>query len=172
MQRNEEAGSFSHWGETQDASGKIRPVYGPLFQRLDALPRPQIRSLDERLEATMREMGVTFDIARERPWGRRPWFCDLLPQIFTPQEWEPLERGISQRLRAFEMFLRDIHGKKEILRDGAVGLPPVNIDRVEVLPPVYDFLELVNVHGAIPVDVKKLKNDINVVACHVDVSEL
>ena len=125
MQRNEEAGSFSHWGETQDASGKIRPVYGPLFQRLDALPRPQIRSLDERLEATMREMGVTFDIARERPWGRRPWFCDLLPQIFTPQEWEPLERGISQRLRAFEMFLRDIHGKKEILRDGMLPIQPV-----------------------------------------------
>ena len=91
-------------------------VYRPLFQRLDALPRGQVRALDERLEATMREMGVTFDIARERPWGRRPWFCDVLPQIFTPEEWEPLERGIRQRLRAFELFLCDIYGKKEILR--------------------------------------------------------
>jgi uncharacterized circularly permuted ATP-grasp superfamily protein len=83
-----------------------------LLERLDALPRTQIRALDERLEATMREMGVTFDIARERPLGLRPWFCDLLPQIFAPQEWEPLEKGVQQRVRAFEMFLRDIYGKK------------------------------------------------------------
>ena len=74
------------------------------FERLDTLPRGQVRALDERLEATMREMGVTFDIARERPWGRRPWFCDVLPQIFTPEEWEPLERGISQRLAGLRVI--------------------------------------------------------------------
>ena len=91
-------------------------MYRPLFQRLDALPRGQIRALDERLEATIREMGVTFDIALDRPWGRRPWFCDVLPQIFTPEDWEPLEKGVRQRLRAFEFFLRDIYGRKEILR--------------------------------------------------------
>jgi uncharacterized circularly permuted ATP-grasp superfamily protein/uncharacterized alpha-E superfamily protein len=100
-------------------------VYRPLFHRLDALPRGQIRALDERLEATMREMGVTFDIARERPWGRRPWFCDVLPQIFSPEEWEPLEKGIRQRLRAFELFLCDIYGKKEILRANLFPIQPV-----------------------------------------------
>lgn len=125
MQRAVETKPFLHWGETQDQAGEIRPVYGPLFQRLDTLPRPQIRALDERLEATMREMGVTFDISRERPWGRRPWYCDLLPQIFTPEEWEPLQKGIRQRLRAFEMFLRDIHGPKEILRAGELPIQPV-----------------------------------------------
>ena len=100
-------------------------MYRPLFQRLDTLPRGQVRALDERLEATMREMGVTFDVGRERPWGRRPWFCDVLPQIFTPEEWEPLERGIQQRLRAFELFLRDIYGKKEILRANLLPIQPV-----------------------------------------------
>jgi uncharacterized circularly permuted ATP-grasp superfamily protein/uncharacterized alpha-E superfamily protein len=116
VQRNGESGPFSHWNETHESSGEARTMYRPLFQRLEALPRGQIRALDERLEATMREMGVTFDIARDRPWGRRPWFCDVLPQIFTPEEWEPLESGIRQRFRAFELFLRDIYGKKEILR--------------------------------------------------------
>jgi uncharacterized circularly permuted ATP-grasp superfamily protein/uncharacterized alpha-E superfamily protein len=141
VQRNGELGPFSHWNETHEPSGEARSVYRPLFGRLDALARSQIRSLDERLEATMREMGVTFDIVRDRPWGRRPWFCDVLPQIFSPEEWEPLERGIQQRLQAFELFLRDIYGKKEILRANllpiqailgssghqraAAGLPPI-----------------------------------------------
>ena len=69
MQRNGESGPFLHWRETHESSGEARTVYRPLLERLDALPRTQIRALDERLEATMREMGVTFDIARERPWG-------------------------------------------------------------------------------------------------------
>jgi uncharacterized circularly permuted ATP-grasp superfamily protein/uncharacterized alpha-E superfamily protein len=116
VQRNGESGPFSHWNETHESSGEARIMYRPLFQRLDALPRGQVRALDERLEATMREMGVTFDIVRDRPWGRRPWFCDVLPQIFAPEEWQPLESGIRQRLRAFELFLRDMYGRKEILR--------------------------------------------------------
>ena len=125
VQRNGESGPFSHWNETHESSGEARSVYRPLFGRLDRLPRGQIRALDERLEATMREMGVTFDIARERPWGRRPWFCDVLPQIFSPEEWEPLEAGIRQRLQAFELFLRDIYGKKEILHADLLPIQPV-----------------------------------------------
>lgn len=100
-------------------------MYRPLLERLDALPRSQVKALDERLEATMREMGVTFDISRERPWGRRPWFCDLVPQIFTPEDWDPLVRGVSQRLKAFELFLQDIYGAKEILREELLPIQPV-----------------------------------------------
>ncbi len=117
--------SFSHWHETHEPTGASRAVYRPLFEDLGNLSRPQIRTLDERLEATMREMGVTFDIARERPWGRRPWYCDLLPQIFSQEEFEPLAAGIIQRLRAFEYFLRDVYGKKEILRAGVLPIQPV-----------------------------------------------
>jgi len=116
---------FLHWSETHEPSGEVRPVYRPLFERLQALPRRQLRALDERLEATMREMGVTFDISRDRSWGRRPWFCDLLPQIFEPDEWDRLARGVTQRLRAFEMFLQDIYGPKEILRAGQLPIQPV-----------------------------------------------
>ncbi len=119
------AADFRSWNETFGEDGKPREMYRPLFDRLDSMPAATTRSLDEQLEATMREMGVTFDIARDRPWGRRPWFCDLLPQIFTPQEWEPLVAGIKQRLRAFEMFLQDVYSKKRILRADGMPIQPV-----------------------------------------------
>jgi uncharacterized circularly permuted ATP-grasp superfamily protein/uncharacterized alpha-E superfamily protein len=125
VQPSGEKRPFSHWHEVQDETGTPREFYRPLFGRMEGLSRAEIRALDERLEATMREMGVTFDIARERPWGRRPWFCDLLPQVFTPEEWELLERGIRQRIKAFELFLRDIYGPKEILRAGLLPVQPV-----------------------------------------------
>jgi uncharacterized circularly permuted ATP-grasp superfamily protein/uncharacterized alpha-E superfamily protein len=113
---------FGTYDEVSDSDGRPREVYRALFERLQKMPRAQVRSLDERLEATMREMGVTFDIHRDRPWGSRAWFCDLLPQIFTPAEWAPLEVGVRQRLRAFEFFLKDIYGPKQILLDGVLPI--------------------------------------------------
>jgi len=68
------AAGFRTWNETFGEDGAPREMYRPLFDRLDGMPAATSRALDEQLEATMREMGVTFDIARDRPWGRRPWF--------------------------------------------------------------------------------------------------
>ena len=116
---------FRTHNETFDTEGKPREVYRALFDRLNEMPRTQVRALDDQLEATMREMGVTFDIKRDRVWGQRAWFCDLLPQIFTPDEWEPLTNGIRQRLKAFEMFIQDIYSKKQILLDGVIPITPV-----------------------------------------------
>jgi uncharacterized circularly permuted ATP-grasp superfamily protein len=92
---------FRAYDEMSGPDSRPREVYKALFERLNKMPLAQVRSLDDRLEATMREMGVTFDIDRDRPWGSRAWFCDLLPQIFTPAEWRPLEEGVRQRMRAF-----------------------------------------------------------------------
>lgn len=72
------------------------------------------------MEATLREMGVTFDVIRNDPWGRQPWTCDILPQVFDGAEWETIVLGMRQRLQAYECFLADVYGKKEILRSGIV----------------------------------------------------
>lgn len=115
----------AHWNELLDADGQPREIYAPLFRRFATTSRTDLRRADEQLEATMREMGVTFDIARDRPWGKRPWYCDLMPQIFTAGEWRVLAHGISQRLHAYECFLRDVYGEQRILRQGIVPLHPV-----------------------------------------------
>lgn len=118
------ASTWQGWNETH-SSGHLRAVYKPVYERLERLDRSDLQGMDERLEAAMREMGVSFDTTRDRSWGGRPWYCDLLPQIFTAAEWDTLSAGISQRLRAFEMFLHDIYGPKEILRAGTLPVQPV-----------------------------------------------
>lgn len=104
--------------------GKPRPLYAKLLENLCGMTPPVIRNLEDRMSATLREMGVTFDITRNEPWGRQPWTCDLLPHIFAGAEWELIVRGFRQRLNAFELFLDDVYGKREILRAGAI---PVQI---------------------------------------------
>ncbi|MFM7373919.1 MAG: circularly permuted type 2 ATP-grasp protein, partial [Chthoniobacterales bacterium] len=96
-----------------------------MLDRVLTLPGTEKRLIVERLEATMREMGVTFEVDRKRPWGKRAWFCDALPELFGGPEWEQLSAGLRQRLRAFELFLQDIHGPKEILRQHVIPARPV-----------------------------------------------
>jgi uncharacterized circularly permuted ATP-grasp superfamily protein/uncharacterized alpha-E superfamily protein len=106
-----------------DPDGNPRPGYeGPLAY-LQGLRRPTLRALDEHMEATLREMGVTYGL----PHGEQvqPWVCDLLPHIFTAAEWDQVTAGVSQRIRAFELFLKDIYGPRQILRDGVIPVHPV-----------------------------------------------
>ena len=113
------------WHEVRGADGAIRPLYAKLLRDLQDLRPADLRALDDRMAATLREMGVNFDIIRNDPWGRQPWTCDLLPHIFPSDDWALIVRGFRQRLRAFEHFLADVYGKREILRAGVIPIHAV-----------------------------------------------
>ena len=115
----------SPWSEVLDDAGGPRPSYGGLLHRLDSLPRGELKLLDQRMEAAMRELGVTFGLEKGQAFGQKPWSCDLLPHVFSGEEWSLLARGLRQRMKAFELFLRDIYGNQEILRHGQLPIPPV-----------------------------------------------
>lgn len=109
--------------DVYDGAGNPRPGYERPLQYLKNFRKQDLKELDEHMEATLREMGVTYGL----PQGEqaRPWVCDLLPHVFTLQEWDQITAGVAQRIRAFELFLQDIYGPRQILRDGAIPVHPV-----------------------------------------------
>ncbi len=113
------------WDEVFNADGTPRPTFRRLIESLQKLRPQDMRVLDERMEATLREMGVTLDVIRNDPWGQQAWECDILPQVFDTEDWERIVRGVRQRLRAFELFLKDVYGDKDILHQGVVPIQPV-----------------------------------------------
>ncbi len=113
------------WHEVHFPDGSPRPLYAKLLRDLGDLRPQDLRVLDDRMEATLREMGVNFDITRSDPWGRQPWTCDLLPHLFDAADWALIVRGFRQRLHAFELFLADVYGSRDILRAGIVPIHAV-----------------------------------------------
>ncbi len=105
-----------------DAAGQPRPLYESLLAHLESLPRAELRQLDHRMEATLRELGAA---PGENTGEGHGWSCDLLPHRFEAEEWDRIARGLRQRMRAFEAFIVDIHGPREILRHGAVPIGSV-----------------------------------------------
>ncbi|HET6409575.1 MAG TPA: circularly permuted type 2 ATP-grasp protein, partial [Chthoniobacteraceae bacterium] len=109
------------WHEVFEPNAHVpKGHFAKILKDLSDLTPADLRTLDERMEAVLREMGVTFDLIRNDPWGRQPWTCDLLPHIFTSADWSLLVSGFRQRLRAFDAFLKDVYGNREILRANVV----------------------------------------------------
>jgi len=66
--------------------------------------------------------GITFTVYSEKEGIERIFPFDIIPRIITASEWTTIESGIKQRLKALNLFLKDIYGKQSILNDGIV--PP------------------------------------------------
>ena len=64
--------------------------------------------------------GITFTVYGREEGTERIFPHDLLPRIITSAEWETIERGLTQRITALNLFLKDIYHEGRILADGIV----------------------------------------------------
>ena len=70
-------------------------------------------SLVESREAVnkwMERYGVRFGIYKNGKFKEQLFPFDPIPRVISPEEWEYLEKGLSQRVKALIMFLSDIYG--------------------------------------------------------------
>jgi uncharacterized circularly permuted ATP-grasp superfamily protein len=61
--------------------------------------------------------GITFTVYSDGRGTERLFPFDLIPRILPHSEWERIDRGLSQRVMALNLFLQDIYGKQSILKD-------------------------------------------------------
>lgn len=64
--------------------------------------------------------GVTFNVYGDSRGAERVFPFDLVPRIIPAKEWEFLERGLTQRITALNLFLHDIYHEQRILKDGVI----------------------------------------------------
>ena len=64
--------------------------------------------------------GITFTVYGDEEGTERIFPFDLLPRIITAAEWRTLESGLTQRLTAINLFLKDVYHEGRILAEGVV----------------------------------------------------
>ncbi|GAB3027195.1 hypothetical protein MBOU_38050 [Mycobacterium bourgelatii] len=130
--------------EMFDANGNVRGPYKGIYAELAPSDASDLKARAEALGRAFIDQGITFSLSGQE----RPFPLDLVPRVISAAEWSRLERGITQRVKALEMYLDDIYGDQEILRDGviprrlitscehfhrqAVGIVPPNGVRIHV----------------------------------------
>ena len=102
------------------ASGKPRPAAAALCKYLRALSDREIQEYKEAAELAIRVMGITFTVYSEEEGSiDRNWPFDIIPRIIPRDEWQRVERGLAQRVRALNLFIDDLYHKQRIVKDKA-----------------------------------------------------
>ncbi len=104
----------------QTPEGGIRPAYAALAEWLKLTPEDVLEYRRTEAEFIFRRIGITFAVYGEADAQERLIPFDIIPRILTGAEWSRISRGLEQRVTALNAFLRDVYGKREILRAGIV----------------------------------------------------
>ncbi len=112
-----ELGTYSEaFDEMFDAQGNVRGPYKGIFAELAPSDASELGARNDALGRAFVDQGITFSLSGQE----RPFPLDLVPRVISAAEWSRLEKGIRQRVKALEMYLDDIYGEQEILRDGII----------------------------------------------------
>ena len=100
-----------YYDEMFSAPGQARPHYKALIDALGALPAQEIDNLQQRVNRSLLHEGITFTVYGDDKSIERVFPVDCVPRLLLASEWEHIERGLSQRVQALNLFRGDVYGK-------------------------------------------------------------
>ena len=109
-------GSPGFW----DEMGNGPDFREPYIHVVNALKQLDVNSLQlkEKLASDLfMNQGITFTVYNDNAGIERIFPFDIIPRILTGDEWKKIEDGLKQRLRALNLFLKDIYSEQNILHD-------------------------------------------------------
>jgi uncharacterized circularly permuted ATP-grasp superfamily protein len=106
-------------------TGEVRPIYQSYARWLEGLPDGTLERKSQEAELLFRRMGITFAVYGQAAGSERLIPFDLVPRIFGADEWQRLERGLKQRVKALNCFLHDIYHGQDIIKAGIIGAEQV-----------------------------------------------
>ncbi len=108
------------YDEMFDAAKGVRPSYESFAAWLDSTPADVIARKREEADLAFHRVGITFAVYGEEAGKERLIPFDIIPRIIPAAEWQRMEAGLRQRVKALNAFLDDIYHGQEILKAGRI----------------------------------------------------
>jgi uncharacterized circularly permuted ATP-grasp superfamily protein len=100
--------------------GSIRPHYAALLKVISGLPREELQRRKHSADVSFLMQGITFTVYGREEGTERIFPYDLIPRLVTGEEWDVIERGLTQRITALNLFLHDVYHEGKILAQGVI----------------------------------------------------
>ena len=98
----------------------VRPAFRRISDWLDRLPAEEFARKRAEADMLFRRLGITFLVYGDESGVERLIPFDVIPRVFTAGEWQLLQQGCVQRVRALNLFIADIYHGRDIIRAGVV----------------------------------------------------
>ena len=123
MQTNELLSSYhtdhNTWDEMYELAS-VRNQYRNVVDFLQQLSVAELNKKEEQARRLFMSQGITFTVYSSGEGIEKIFPFDIIPRIITAEEWQFIETGIKQRLKALNLFLKDVYNEQFILKDGVV----------------------------------------------------
>lgn len=107
------------WDELMSQTG-VRESYLQLVKTLEGLSAEEMGNKDELAKKLFMTQGITFTVYSDNEGVEKIFPFDIIPRIIEAKEWSIIEAGVKQRLRALNIFLKDVYHQQFIVKDGIV----------------------------------------------------
>lgn len=108
------------YDEMFKAVGRPRKQYRHLYNQLLTLTAEELGRSKHEADLSFLNQGITFTVYGGDEGTERIFPYDLLPRIISAAEWDTIERGLTQRITALNLFLQDVYHDRRIVKEGVV----------------------------------------------------
>ena len=115
---NYECGEF--FDEIFGEDGRPRAAARMLVKNIEGLPEGELLNRQRAAERALLQMGITFNVYGASAGTEKIFPFDLVPRIVSAAEWDRIDRGLKQRIKALNLFINDLYHGQRILKDGVL----------------------------------------------------
>ena len=112
--------TLDHYDELIDEGGQPRPQARLLVEALGSLSGGELLARQGAAVRLFQRMGINFAVYGDDHGADRIFPFDIVPRIVAASEWDWIERGLTQRVRALNHFIGDMYHQQRAVRDGVV----------------------------------------------------
>src|SRR5271166_3969285 len=106
--------------EMSGTDGSTRAAYAELNAWLGEIAPGVLDHRRREAELLFRRIGIAFAVYGETEAQERLIPFDVLPRILSAREWDTVRSGLEQRVKAINLYIKDVYTKREILRAGVI----------------------------------------------------
>ena len=103
-----------------------KKLYKKLHAWLHDQNSSKLLNQSKKAEELFRKVGITFNVYGDDKAEERLIPFDLIPRIIENSEWDFVKKGIIQRLKAINLFLKDIYFDQKIIKEGIIPSKLIN----------------------------------------------
>jgi uncharacterized circularly permuted ATP-grasp superfamily protein len=105
------------YDEMFDSNNEVRPQYSLFKERIEKLGLKKLKLLQHSTDRAQLSLGMTFNVYNDSKGLERILHLDIIPRIISSQDWDFIEKGLTQRIIALNMFIHDLYNDQKVLKD-------------------------------------------------------
>jgi uncharacterized circularly permuted ATP-grasp superfamily protein/uncharacterized alpha-E superfamily protein len=110
------------YDEAMTPSGQVNEHWSYLLSALQKLGPENLSQREIKTQRILRDDGATYKPYTDQ---ERTWQVDSVPLLLNSDNWQQIEAGLLERTQLFNLLLKDIYGKQELIHQGVI--PPETV---------------------------------------------